>query len=315
MAVPPVGRDPAVTNRGHTWASRALAVVCAVAVGLGVVFIATRGDGPPIAPQASAQGVAPSTAPAPPVAPAPDGRPAAAVTAAEGAAAASTQLGVAVLDRVTGEMAVGRRGDEPIYTASEAKIVLVVDMLDRRRLEGLAVDDRSLELVARALSRSDDSAMNALWTRFDGAAAAGRVAQRLGLTGTSNPEETGQWGQMEVSASDTVRIWRHVLEEMPAADRDLVMTDLRAATPTGADGFDQSFGLLDPAVRGPRAAVAKQGWMCCFSGQYYLHTAGSIGTDQRYLVAFLTRVPRAGGWPAARRELDGIVAAAAGALG
>ena len=34
------------------------------------------------------------------------------------------------------------------------------------------------------------------------------------------------------------------------------------------DGFDQAFGLLAPSVRegdGP-GAVAKQGWMCCFSG-------------------------------------------------
>jgi hypothetical protein len=311
-----------------------LAVVCAVAVALGVVFITTRGDGPPLVPSVTAQGNPPGTAPAtapgtppgtasgappsaappPPAAPAPAGRAAAEGAAAEDVAAASTQLGVAVLDRVTGEFAVGRRGDEPIYTASEAKIVLVVDMLDRRRLDGLAVDDAALDLVRRALSRSDDNAMNALWTRFDGPGAAGRVARRLGLTGTSNPEDTGQWGQMEVSAADTVRIWRYVLETMPAADRDLMMTDLRAATPEGADGFDQSFGLLDPTVRGPRATVAKQGWMCCFSGQYYLHTAGSIGTDQRYLVAVLTRVPRSGGWPTARRELDGIVAAAAAAL-
>jgi hypothetical protein len=309
-----VERDPAVTARAYTWASRALAVVCVIAVGLGVVFIATRGPAPLVVPTA-AGAVTPPATPAAPATPAPEGRASAAVTAAEAAAARSTQLGVAVLDRTTGELAVGRRGDEPYYTASEAKMVLVVDVLDRRRLDGLAVDDRSLDLVKRALSQSDDGAMNALWTRFDGPAAAARVAQRLGLKGTSNSEDVGQWGQMEVSAADTVRIWRYVLEGMPAADRDLVMTDLRAATPQGKDGFDQSFGLLDPAVRGPRATVAKQGWMCCFSGQYYLHTAGSVGADQRYLVAVLTRVPRGKGWEAARRESDGITAAVLGALG
>jgi hypothetical protein len=163
----------------------------------------------------------------------------------------------------TRALAVGRRGEEPYYTASEAKVVLAVDALDRCRLDGLAVDDRSLDLVRRASSRSDDGTMNALWTRFDGA----RVAERLGLEGTSDPEDAGQWGQMSVSAADTARIRRYVLDEMPAPDPDLVVTDLRAATPGGEDGFDQSFGLLDPAVRGPRSTVAEQGWMCCFSGQ------------------------------------------------
>jgi hypothetical protein len=292
-----------------------LAVVCAVAVGLGVVFIATRGAAPAVTPTGALGAAQPAAPPAPtPTAPAPDGRAAAAATAAGSTAATSTQLGVAVLDRATGEIAVGERGDEPFYTASEAKLVLAVDVLDRRRLDGLAVDDQSLELIKRALGQSDDGAMNTLWTRFDGPAAAGRVAQRLGLKGTSNPENTAQWGQMEVSAGDTVRIWQHVLEQMPAADRDLVMTDLQAATAKGKDGFDQSYGLLDPGVRGPRSTVAEQGWMCCVSGQYYLHTAGSVGADQRYLVALLTRVPRSGGWAAARKELDEITAAALAAL-
>jgi hypothetical protein len=306
-----------VTPRGYTYASRVLAVVCVVAVGLGVVFIATRAPAPLVVPTSAQPSDPPAPAPpAPaPTAPAPDGRAAAAAAAAESTAAASTHLGVAVLDRTTGELAVGDRGDEPFYTASEAKVVLAVDVLDRRRLDGLAVDDRSLDLLKRALSQSDDSAMNALWTRFDGPSAAGRVAKRLGLKGTSNPEDTSQWGQMEVSAADTVRIWQYVLDRMPAADRDLMMTDLRAATPKGKDGFDQSFGLLDPDLREPRSTVAKQGWMCCFSAQYYLHTAGSVGPDQRYLVALLTRVPRSGGWEEAREELDGITAAALKALG
>ena len=154
----PVGRYPAVTPRGCTYASRVLAVVCAVCVGLGVVFITTRGD-PPLSAAADAR--PPALQPAAPPAPAPpvaDGRAAAAAAAAEAKAASATQLAIAVLDRTTGEMAVGDRGEEPFYTASEAKVVLVVDMLDRRRTAGLAVDDPSLALVERALSQSDDSA-------------------------------------------------------------------------------------------------------------------------------------------------------------
>src|SRR3954462_10440905 len=53
-----VERDPAVTPRGYTYASRVLAVVCVIAVGLGVVFITTRGAAPLVPPA--------DAAPAPP---------------------------------------------------------------------------------------------------------------------------------------------------------------------------------------------------------------------------------------------------------
>jgi hypothetical protein len=235
----------------------------------------------------------------------------AAIDAAEQAAAASTELAVAVLDRVTGEIAVGDNGREPYYTASLSKLVVIVDILDRRRLDGLVVTDADLALIRQALGPSDDSAMNALWTRFDGPGAADRLSERLGLVGTTGPRDPTQWGEMSVPAVDMVRIWQHILEEMPAADRDLVISAMQAAPATADSGFDQTFGLLAPDVDGPGGpgAVAKQGWMCCFSGEYYLHSVGAVGSDQRYLVALLTRVPRGPGWESARHELTDIATA------
>jgi hypothetical protein len=89
-----------------------------------------------------------------------------------------------------------------------------------------------------------------------------------------------------------------------------------AAPPTAADGFPQTFGLLAPAVDGPGGpgAVAKQGWMCCFSGKYYMHSTGTVGPDHRFIVALLTRLPRAPGWEAARQELTRIATAAVQAV-
>ena len=222
---------------------------------------------------------------------------------------------MAVLDRSTGELAAGAHGEEPYYTASLSKLVVIVDVLDRRRLEGLTVTDDDLALFRRALGPSHDSAMNALWERFDGQGAPARVSKRLGLGHTAAPRDTGQGGEVEVSAVDYVKIWRYVLDQMPAADRDLLVTDMQAAPATAKDGFDQAFGLLAPAVRGDGSgAVAKQGWMCCFSGQYYLHSAGAVGGDRRFLVALLTRDPKVAGWDAARTQLDGIATAAVAAL-
>jgi hypothetical protein len=303
-----------------------LAVVTSVVAVLGlavtvlVVNTSFRPTGAPAAAPSAASSEIAASPTAPPTTTAPAlqrGLAQAAVDAAQGKAAGSTQLAVAVLDRGTGELAVGGRGNEPFYTASLSKLVVIVDVLDRRRLEGLSVSDADLALFRRALGPSDDNAMSALWDRFDGTGAVGRVRERLGLEGLSAPRRTGEWGEVEVTAADYVRIWRHVLEEMPPEDRDLLISDMAAAPPVAHDGFDQAFGLLSPAVRGPDGpgAVAKQGWMCCFSGQYYLHSAGAVGADKRFLVTLLTREPRARGWAAARTELTGIARQTVAALG
>ena len=254
---------------------------------------------------------APAAPAAAPVAPR-SGLAQAAVDAAQGAAGSATELAVAVLDRETGALALGARGGEPYYTASLSKVLVGVDVLDRRRLDGLAVADADIALLHRALGPSDDNAMNALWSRFDGAGGVGRVSSRVGLTGTTGPRDPSQWGEVSMSAEDTVRIWRYILEDMPTADRDLLVSAMDAAPARAADGFNQAFGLLAPAVDGPGApgAVAKQGWMCCFSGKYYIHSAGAVGGDRRFVMALLTRVPRAPGWEAARQEMTRIATAA-----
>jgi hypothetical protein len=310
-------------GRGFSpWSIVALGVVLVVGLPL-LVMLGARG-----ATRSAADVPAPT--PSPTVAPTPAHSPApiavvpplqpglaqAAVDAAQARAAGSTELAVAVLDRGTGELAVGGRGNEPFYAASLSKLVVIVDVLDRRRLEGLEVTDADLALFERALGPSDDSAMSAIWDRFDGPGAVDRVRQRLGLSGTTAPKRAGQWGEVEVTAADYVRVWKHVLDEMPPDDRDLLVGDLAAAPPVARDGFDQAFGLLAPSVRegdGP-SAVAKQGWMCCFSGRYYLHSAGAVGADRRFVVTLLTRMPRAEGWARAREELTGIAQDAVSAL-
>jgi hypothetical protein len=306
-----------VTRDGLARRTRWAFVACVSAAAVSVPIVVTGEGAPADASAVVVAGPGPARAAQYAVpAPARRGLAQAAVAAAEGAVGSSTQLAAAVLDRATGELALGARGDEPYYTASLAKVVVAVDVLDRRSLEGLAVTDADLDLLRRALGVSDDDAMNALWSRFDGAGAAGRVAARLGLPGTTGPRDPSQWGEMSVPASDTVRIWQHVLDEMPAGDREFLVSAMRAAPPHARDGFDQAFGLLAVAVAGPDGpgAVAKQGWMCCFSGQYYLHSAGVVGADQRFLVTLLTRQPRGPGWEAARQELDRIAVTAVGAL-
>src|SRR6266540_1535603 len=84
------------------------------------------------------------------------------VAAAEAAAPDGMAWGAAVLDVATGDVA--QAGEAAFYSASLSKLMLIVDMLDG----DAELDAEDRELALRALSLSDDNAMNALWTRFDG---------------------------------------------------------------------------------------------------------------------------------------------------
>lgn len=302
-------------RRSAPWSALGVLLVLAVT---GPLLVTDSG---PLVPTMAAASAVPLAegAPAPPDTPEPPppqrGLAQAAVNAAEQRASAGTELGVAVLDRATDEIAVGARGHERFYTASLAKLIVTVDVLDRRRTEGLQVSEDDLQLFERALGPSDDSAMSALWEKFDGAGAPARVSAKLGLEGTAAPRRTGQWGEVEVTASDYATLWRYVLDDTPEDDRNLLLADIAGAPSTARDGFDQAFGLLSPDIRDGYQTFAKQGWMCCFSGEYYLHTAGALGPDKRFVAVMLTRQPRTKGWPAARQELTGIAAQAVAATG
>ena len=138
---------------------------------------------------------------------------------------------------------------------------------------------------------------------------------RLGLEGTTAPRRSGQWGEVEVTPADYATLWKYVLDDMPADDRALLISDMKAAPSTAKDGFDQAFGLLAPDMRGDGSgAVAKQGWMCCFSGQYYLHSAGRW--SRRALRRGAAHPPAAdGGLAGGAGGTTGIATQAVAALG
>lgn len=240
-----------------------------------------------------------------------------AVAAAEAAAPAGTEPGVAVLDRFTGELAVGARGDEPFFMASLSKLLVAVDVLYQHRVEGVSVDAGDLDLIRRALGPSDDQAMNVLWVRFDGPGAVSRVAARLGLNSAAPPPVPSQWGDVALSPRDVARLLDHVLGSLPPEDREIVVGALAQAPAIAADAFDQAYGLLAPqladAVGGD--VLAKQGWMCCHSRWRHLHTAGVVGADQRYVVVLLSRVPRSSDWDSSRAGSTASALAAVRALG
>ncbi len=230
----------------------------------------------PAAPPGAASTSADTPHPAAPrtaEAPAPD-LPAAVARAVE--VAGGVDLGLAVVDLETGAAA-GHHAGTPFRSASLSKLLVAVDLLTSGE-----VPSTDLVRLERALSLSDDDAMNALWTLHDGMGAIARVAARAGLTATSAPADASQWGDVAMSAHDVVSLYRHILTDLPAADRDFIVTALSAASPTAADGFDQAYGLLAP----DSGAYAKQGWMWYLPADFHLHTSGVVA--DRYAVAALS---------------------------
>lgn len=227
----------------------------------------------------------------------PTGAPAAATAAVDQQAAAQRNpLGVAVLDRATGEVAYGRAGQEPMYSASLSKIIVAVEVLERHR-----VTPQARFAMRRALGPSDDEAMNALWDRYGGASLITAAAKRMKLQQTRPPESPGRWGDTVTSARDIVAVYQHLLAQMPPADRDFVLDALHAAPSRAADGVNQKFGLM-----ALDAQAVKSGWMCCQHGKVWVHSAGVVDPGRRYVVALLSAQPSSVGYGKAVEDITEV---------
>lgn len=224
----------------------------------------------------------------------PTGAPAAATASVDQQAdAQQNPLGVAVLDRATGEVAYGRLAQQPMYSASLSKVIVAVELLERHR-----VTPQDRFALRRALGPSDDEAMNALWDRYGGSSLITAAADRMKLQQTWPPDEPGRWGDTVTSARDIAAVYQYLLAQMPAADRDFVLDALHAAPSRAADGVNQKFGLM--AVD---AQAVKSGWMCCQKGTVWVHSAGVVDSERRYVVAMLSAQPSSVGYGKAVEDL------------
>ncbi|MFD1149009.1 hypothetical protein [Saccharothrix hoggarensis] len=152
--------------------------------------------------------------------------------------------------------------------------------------------------VTRMIAASSDEIANRLWRT----SIPGHWADRIGLTGLVPAENPKQWGDVRMTARDVVAVYRHVMKSRHAR---VIVPALEAATPSGEDGFDQTFGIPD-AVGAHRSGV-KQGWACCYDGRRVLDTTGVV--DRRYVVVVLTEHHRSTGYAQAVPLVTELVAA------
>ncbi|HET6989108.1 MAG TPA: hypothetical protein VFI00_20950 [Kribbella sp.] len=215
-------------------------------------------------------------------------------------------VGIAVFDRHTGQFVQQLQADHQFRSASVVKLLIVLDVLwDRGPAYDVPPADRTrLEPMLRS---SDDDAASYYWDHLGGAAIVDRMVARLGLTHTAGPPAThpGFWGYVAITAADTVRIYRYILDQAPGPVREYVMGLLHRPTRYGTDGIDQYFGIA--SVFEPDFSI-KQGWSGFLGSSGYrtdqakpeslvdlvsdaLHTTGTAGADDRSIVAVFTLHP------------------------
>ncbi|SCX54661.1 hypothetical protein SAMN03159343_3119 [Klenkia marina] len=190
--------------------------------------------------------------------------------------------------------------DRPVPTASLVKLYLAEGVLTAARASGSAVSPADLARIEATLTTSDDLAASELWVAHDGPALLADVVARYGLRGTTPPApDPGAWGRSLTTASDLARFLVLLPLQAHPDDAALITGLLARAAPVGADGFDQSFGLLGPGRTADTAV--KQGWMCCVDDVRHLHSAGVVDDE---VVVLLAEFPVDVDWPTARAALD-----------
>ncbi len=176
---------------------------------------------------------------------------------------AGVTAGVAVFDRRTGTFTEQLNTSAQFRSASVVKLLIALDVLWNRSPDALSATDRAR--IDTMLRGSDDAAASTFWSNNGSGAIVDRMVTRLGLTDTARPPSThpGYWGYTALSARDTVKIYRHLLESAPAATRDFLLGGLRQSTRCATDGYDQHFGI---AGSFNRPWAVKQGWSGFSSG-------------------------------------------------
>ncbi|MCX4825464.1 hypothetical protein OG883_37555 [Streptomyces sp. NBC_01142] len=179
--------------------------------------------------------------------------------------------GVAVFDRQTGTFTEQLNAGTQFRSASVVKLLLALDYLWNRG-PGYSIPAADRARLDPMLRSSNDSAASYYWQSNGGPAIVQRMVTRLGLIDTAPPPAgyEGFWGYTALSARDTVKIYRYLLDSAPAPVRDFVMGRLRQSTRCASDAFDQHFGI---AGAFDRPWAVKQGW----SGEYAAATCGHAG--------------------------------------
>lgn len=176
-------------------------------------------------------------------------------------------------DSVEERYLLSHRPDDVHNSMSVSKILIAV---------GALRNGADPSRVAEMISWSDDPIANELWGVVEGPVVIDELAVEMGLEHTTPSPEWGRWGDVLISASDIVRMYEFVLNELPEEERAVIVDAMAATTEFGSDGYDQTFGI--PTAADGLDWAVKQGWGCCKPDRFLVST-GTVGPDHRYIAA------------------------------
>lgn len=207
------------------------------------------------------------------------------------AADRGAEVAIAYLDRATGTY-VDNGNHAQFATASIVKLFIADDLLfgmGDNPTAGLGAVN--LDELHTMLRSSDDAAADTLWWENGNSDIVARVAVRYGLEATTPPDDAAEWWYTRTTTGDLVKYYDRLLSGIGGLSPEataLIVDDLTQFTPTGTDGYDQTFGIPDALTDEPFRAV-KQGWVCCISNQWTHLSTGFAGDGDRYILTIFAR--------------------------
>jgi hypothetical protein len=295
---------------GPVWRLGAAAMALAALVGCGLLSspAATAppgaGEGPGAAP---VTGSPSSAAPAAPSCPATPAKFTCAMRARIAAAQAFLRhrpgvVGVVLRDRSTGAVWENAHAHTHIYMASTSKLGMAVTLLMQNQAGVIHLSAKDTSVMHDMLHVSSDTAADTLWFKF-GAPFYTSYFPRIGLSTARYVAAPGitppYWGEMLCSAADLSRVITYVLDDMPTALRDYLVTTLsHVAT-------DQHFGVWGAGSASHPGnkdgwSVEKPGWI--------INSVGFAGRRQRYTLAMMNSLNGQGGYHAGTDTLTQVAA-------
>ncbi|HEY6423324.1 MAG TPA: hypothetical protein VIY28_08805 [Pseudonocardiaceae bacterium] len=207
---------------------------------------------------------------------------AATVQQAMHAALPSARVSFEVYDRQTATVLTSQNQDQQFAAMSVVKLLIALDSLARN--DWAVPGGAAQQQLHQILADSDDDIADDMWNAAGGPALVTRMVKLLGLTGTEPPVDPTEWGDTLITAQDMVTIYRYITDQLPTADRVLLITALSDTPRYAADGFDQYFGIPNGLPQ-PTCAT-KQGWGTSGSDAV-MNSTGLVGKDSRYVVVVL----------------------------
>lgn len=207
-------------------------------------------------------------------------------------------VGVAVLDRETGQLY--GAGDAAGTFASESvvKVFIATRLLVSGQMHG-----RTARMAWKMITQSDDAMASALYGRVGGDSLINWVKSHYHIRDLGYPpSEAGWWGNTHITPDGLVRLYAKL-----GADRRVapwLLNAMHHAHKYGSDGTYQFFGLPSATHH----AAIKQGWGCDYTPscrEADFNSTGFVDGD-RYAVALLVRGPLSTYGSAISRTLTGM---------